>query len=723
MTCSCSNRGPLSCATSCPAARPARTTPCPSWGPARPGAGRPWCRRTSTPCRPTAPRASAAFCASAAWPWRRCSKPKRASDMFSCATWPVSSGSASTRPRTSWPRCRDSTKCTSGRPFAACGKDNLSKPPSPQPPLRRVEALRLERGLWRTSREELAREAPCEIRLQGRSFVLLMVTPADLEHLARGFCLSEGVVSDPDQIKGLSLGQDHLPGLGAVHWVDVELAPGLAKQARARRVAPAATSCGLCGLESFRDLGAGIAQVKAPLQVELAVIQAQFQAMEQGQDIYRRSGAAHAAALGAPAGELLCLAEDVGRHNALDKVLGMALAQGRDLGTCLCTVSGRISMEMALKAARTGLPLIGSVSAATALGQSLCADLGVTVVGFAREDRATVYCHPQRVLINGRPLDRRTQGRASRFVLSFPAFLSRHLEKFHMSAPTPSICGMAPEEYLFKVEEFHGHVSPGTTMGGFLVNAAWDILGDVPFINAVVETVVCLPDAVQLLTPCTLGNGFLQLLDWGKFAVTLYDRQSLEGARAWVDVSDIERYPLVAGWFLRRPEAGEVDKALVVRQILDGGHNLVSARQVRMNSSLKTVDKIMTGPCAACGEYHPQRQGELCPSCAGDAYYELQPGYFMGVGLYQTPEQYPRGALRNRRLACQGMVYTQSRPSLLISLAIPFSGGGRSPVLFLGLRAGSTTPIAKLSVAIIKRLPLNKAIAVIARRGGRVGRQ
>ncbi len=281
----------------------------------------------------------------------------------------------------------------------------MSKPPPPQPPLSRVPAKRLQQGRWRTSQEELAREAPCEIRLQGRSFVLLMVTPADLEHLARGFCLSEGVISDPGQIKGLSVGQEHLPGMGAVHWVDLELAPGLAKRARARRVAPAATSCGLCGLESFRDLGRDIAPVESPLQVELATIQAQFKAMEQGQEIYRVSGAAHAAALGAPHGELLCLAEDVGRHNALDKVLGMALAQGHDLGSCLCTVSGRISMEMALKAARVGLPLIGSVSAATALGQSLCAELGITVLGFTRQDLATVYCHPHRVLIDGRPLE------------------------------------------------------------------------------------------------------------------------------------------------------------------------------------------------------------------------------------------------------------------------------------------------------------------------------
>jgi len=192
-----------------------------------------------------------------------------------------------------------------------------------------------------------------------------------------------------------------------------------------------------------------------------------------------------------------------------------------------------------------------------------------------------------------------------------------------MSTTPPAICGLPAEDYLFRVEEFHGHVSPGTTMGGFMVGAAWDILGDAPFINAVVETTLCLPDAVQLLTPCTLGNGFLQVLDWGKFSLTLYDRMSLLGARAWVDMDNIERYPLVAGWLLRKPGAGEVDKEAVVRQILDGGYALAQARPVRMNSSLKNQDKIATGPCASCGEFHPQNQGELCPACAGQTYYEV----------------------------------------------------------------------------------------------------
>ncbi|MCF8046938.1 MAG: formate dehydrogenase accessory sulfurtransferase FdhD [Desulfarculaceae bacterium] len=280
----------------------------------------------------------------------------------------------------------------------------MHKQPDPQNVVQPLEGLRVEADQVRVSNEDLAVEAPCEIRLGGRSYVLLMATPADLEHLALGFCITEGIVSGPQEVLGVSLGQDELPGVGQVFWADVSLPPELARGARARRSAPAATSCGLCGLESFRDLGSGISSVESSLTVEMAAIQKLFIAMETGQRIYRRTGAAHAVALGTAQGELLHLAEDVGRHNAMDKSLGMALGQGRDLGQCVCTVSGRISLEMALKAARAGVPVVCSVSAATSLGRQICAQAGITLVGFVRQGRATVYCHPQRVLRLGKPL-------------------------------------------------------------------------------------------------------------------------------------------------------------------------------------------------------------------------------------------------------------------------------------------------------------------------------
>ncbi|MCB2226067.1 MAG: formate dehydrogenase accessory sulfurtransferase FdhD [Desulfarculaceae bacterium] len=277
-------------------------------------------------------------------------------------------------------------------------------PQADDPSLTRREVLSLDGPRREARQDEMAREAPCEIRLEGRSHVLLMATPAGLEALALGFLLSEGVVSRPEQVLELSTGRGELPGMGPVHWVDARLEPGLARQARARRVAPAATSCGLCGLESFRDLSGGIAPVASGFTVELAIIQKQFEAMEAEQELFRRSGATHAVALGTAEGQLICVGEDVGRHNALDKAIGMAIKQSRDLGQCVCTVSGRLSMEMVLKAARAGLPVVASVSAATALGQSLGQELGLTLLGFVRGERATLYSHAERVLQEGRPL-------------------------------------------------------------------------------------------------------------------------------------------------------------------------------------------------------------------------------------------------------------------------------------------------------------------------------
>jgi len=189
------------------------------------------------------------------------------------------------------------------------------------------------------------------------------------------------------------------------------------------------------------------------------------------------------------------------------------------------------------------------------------------------------------------------------------------------SSAAPTICGLTMQDYLIKAEEFHGHLSPGVTMGGFLVDAAWELLGPTPYINAVVETVVCLPDAVQMLTPCTLGNGFMQILDWGKFALTLYDRETLKGARAWVDRERVAERPAIAGWFLRGAGGLVLPKDEVVAEIARQGRELLQVRPVSLPAALKSQDKVATGPCPACGESYPLRQGPACLACQGQAYY------------------------------------------------------------------------------------------------------
>ena len=119
------------------------------------------------------------------------------------------------------------------------------------------------------------------------------------------------------------------------------------------------------------------------------------------------------------------------------------------------------------------------------------------------------------------------------------------------------ICGLNYEDFVVRMEEFHGYRSPGILIGALMIEDALKEVGTTPYLNVVTETVVCLPDAVQLLTPCTIGNGFLQVLDWGKFALTAYDRLTLVGIRAWLNYDALVTFPLIHSWFERSSKTKE----------------------------------------------------------------------------------------------------------------------------------------------------------------------
>lgn len=188
----------------------------------------------------------------------------------------------------------------------------------------------------------------------------------------------------------------------------------------------------------------------------------------------------------------------------------------------------------------------------------------------------------------------------------------------------PTLCDMNYEDFLIRMEEFHGYRSPGMLIGAYMLDLALKRLGPTQYLNVVSETVVCLPDAIQLLTPCTYGNGFLQVLDWGKFALTAYERQTLAGVRVGLDNEVLPGYPLIRGWFERtgRPKqkppfeelAGEIGAA--VAKILVG-------RAVQLKKLLKDSRPVPTGRCPQCGESYALRLGPSCPACAGKSYYEI----------------------------------------------------------------------------------------------------
>ena len=184
-----------------------------------------------------------------------------------------------------------------------------------------------------------------------------------------------------------------------------------------------------------------------------------------------------------------------------------------------------------------------------------------------------------------------------------------------------NLAGMDLDEFLRRAEELHGHLSPGVVAGGFMLDKALKSYEPGEFLNAVVETVVCLPDAVQILTQCTLGNGFMQVLDWGKFAITLYDRQKLDGVRVWLDPEAVRTNDIVASWYLRSSGNGKVDKEVVIRELLSCGGGMVRSAPVSLGVALKSTEKVPTGICAGCGESYPLRQGERCYTCQGQGYY------------------------------------------------------------------------------------------------------
>jgi formylmethanofuran dehydrogenase subunit E len=188
----------------------------------------------------------------------------------------------------------------------------------------------------------------------------------------------------------------------------------------------------------------------------------------------------------------------------------------------------------------------------------------------------------------------------------------------------PVICGVSLEDFLIRMEEFHGYRSPGLLLGGMMVDLSVRELGPTPYLNVVTETVVCLPDAVQLLTPCTMGNGFLQAFDWEKFALTGYDRLTLQGVRVWLNSSGLEGYPLIRRWFERSSRSTEKSPFEdLASEILDAS-DLLMHRAVRLHRALRDSERVPTARCPDCGEFYALHLGPACPACQGEIYYIYQ---------------------------------------------------------------------------------------------------
>ena len=256
---------------------------------------------------------------------------------------------------------------------------------SPPNASRRASVHRLPGGA--TEDDRLAVEEPLEIRIGGRPIAVTMRTPGHDEELALGFCLTEGL--HPADARPT----DDL----AANTVDVD-APD-ADLGRVQRSFYTSSSCGVCGKGALEAVAVEAPRIDGDLTVPFATIASLPDRLRDAQATFALTGGLHATGLFAPDGSLLCLREDVGRHNAMDKVLGWALREGLVplSGSVLC-VSGRLSFELVQKAAVAGCPVLVAVGAPSSLAVELAEDRGVTLVGFVRDGRGTVYAGRQRIV-------------------------------------------------------------------------------------------------------------------------------------------------------------------------------------------------------------------------------------------------------------------------------------------------------------------------------------
>jgi formylmethanofuran dehydrogenase subunit E len=181
------------------------------------------------------------------------------------------------------------------------------------------------------------------------------------------------------------------------------------------------------------------------------------------------------------------------------------------------------------------------------------------------------------------------------------------------------------EEFLRIAKQFHGYDMPGLIVGGFLVDLALKNYPEGEFYNVICETSQCLADAVQLLTPCTMGNGWLKEGLTGKFAIIFYDRYTGDGVRVFVDPLKLEKWKEIKVWYLKEIDKKEQDTKKIIDQVLEAGSEYMSVMNVKVKGNyLRKGTKIHqpVAVCPSCGEFYLQKFGDTCPACSGNAPYE-----------------------------------------------------------------------------------------------------
>ncbi len=249
--------------------------------------------------------------------------------------------------------------------------------------------------------DDLATEEPLEIRVQGAGqeqaqVAVTMRTPGGDFELAAGFLFTEGLIA-PGQVRRVAY-CDNLPGEDQRYNVVSVTLDVPFDTARLRRNFYANSSCGVCGKAALEDVEVRCEPVGPGPEVALEVLLALPERLRAAQKVFERTGGLHGAGLFTPSGDVVAVREDVGRHNAVDKVIGARyLADGLPASDLVLQVSGRASFEIVQKAAVAGIPIVSAVSAPSSLAVDAAATFGMTLVGFVRDGRANAYTHPERI--------------------------------------------------------------------------------------------------------------------------------------------------------------------------------------------------------------------------------------------------------------------------------------------------------------------------------------
>ena len=251
-------------------------------------------------------------------------------------------------------------------------------------------------GRLEAALEVVADEVPVALSYNGISHAVMLASPQDLEDFALGFSLGERIVRHARDIYDIEV--EHTANGIAI---ELRIAAGaLVRLKEARRARLGKTGCGLCGVESLAWFdGEAFDAPPAPaaaFTLEHGALHRAMAALAQRQQLHHATGAVHAAGWAARDGSLLCMREDVGRHNALDKLVGALAAARVDTASGFAVVTSRASFEMVQKAARAGFPVLAAISAPTALAVKIAQQAGLTLAGFVRGGRHVLYTHPQR---------------------------------------------------------------------------------------------------------------------------------------------------------------------------------------------------------------------------------------------------------------------------------------------------------------------------------------